>query len=163
MSKDNAKELSDLELEKQKLELEERKQALESKKLHDELARIELAEKKAQLETKQNNKRRGIEDAKRENETRRQIQAQCNHHTGGDGAMAVKNGMGDMDRPTSIGAIQFLDGSMRLSCTRCQKVWLSTDDATYWREGVQLWQKSVNKTVSVVGGLVQTKQSPLLQ
>ena len=161
-----AKELTkeQMELEEKRLELEERKQALESKKVADELARIQLAEKKQELDTKLNAKRRGKEDAEQAIRERAHVQAICNHHTGGEGGIAIMNGQGDTDRPTCIGGIQFLDDSIELTCNRCFKKWNSaypngSAEKNYgpWQEGVNLWKKSVNKQIAIVGGPKKTR------
>lgn len=157
----NEKELAALQAEEKRLELEERKQALESKKLHDELARLELAEKRKEVESRKAQKERGQRDAGMAMQERRNVQAVCNHHTGGEGGIAVARGMGDVDRPTSMGAQQFLDGSFRVFCQRCFKEWHSScpngnEQYGPWSEGARLWQKSVNKQIMVVGGLKQT-------
>ena len=150
------------------IELEERKQALESRKLADELARMTLSEKRAELETKKNRALKGADDAQKAIADRRRIQSICNHHTGGEGAMAIAQGQGDPERPTSIGAMQFLDQSIMVFCQRCFREWRSDvpngDQARGigpWGEGVQLWRRSINKQMSVVGGLVQPKPSQM--
>lgn len=140
------------------IELEERKQALESRKLQDELARITLTEKRQEVETKKNNKERGMRDALDAINAAKAVKERCNHHTGGEGGIAVKNGMGDLDRPTCIGAQKFLDDRIRLTCSRCSDEWWSDDpDRARWARGVELWRKSVNKQMMVVGGLKFTR------
>lgn len=145
------------------LELEERKQALESRKLQDELARLQLSDLKAQVETKANNKKRGAADAKKAIEDRKAGRARCNHHLGGDGALAVVYGQGDMERPTCISGIQFTDQSIRLACNRCGQPWHSNfpngnDEYGPFAEGVALFRKSLFKMIAIVGGVVVTKQ-----
>lgn len=156
-----AKEPIELSLEDQlkQLEIEERKQALESKRIQDELFRIQLSEKKQELETKKNNKARGRADAERAIEDLKMMQERCNHHTGGEGAVAVMQGQGDLERPTCIGAQQFLDDVIRLRCMRCGAEARSNDkDRVRWGQWVGLWRRSVNKQIMVVGGLKITKQ-----
>jgi hypothetical protein len=159
MAKEPTDELQTLEAELKRLEIEERKQALESRKLQDELARLQLTGLKAELETKQNNKKRGAEDARKALEDRAAIQARCNHHCGGEGAMAILQGQGDEERPTTIGAQVFLDDRIRLRCNRCGTEWWSDDkDRARWAQGVNLWKHSFTKSMMVVGGLKIQKQ-----
>lgn len=148
----------DIRNEEKRLEFEERRQALESRKIQDELARILLDEKKRELETKKNNKERGIADAKKAIEDQKAIQGRCNHHTGGEGAIAILQGQGDLERPTSIGAQMFLDDRIRLTCSRCRAECFSDDpDRQKWAFWVNLWRRSINKQMMVIGGLKQTK------
>lgn len=154
-------ELEQLDLDIKKLEYEERKQTLESKKITDELARIQLSEKKQELETKRNNKERGVADTEKAIADRKRIQQVCNHHTGGEGALAITQGQGDIDRPTSMGAMQFLDQSFMVFCQRCFKEWRSTDEPAKWAEGANLWRRSINKQMMVIGGLVHTKAAQI--
>jgi hypothetical protein len=149
-----AKELTELE----QIELDERKQALEGAKIRAALDRLQLAGLQAEHETKVNNKKRGIEDAKRANDDRKAIQARCNHHQGGEGALAVMNGQGDENRPTTIGAQVFLDDTIRLKCNRCGADCYSNDpDRAKWAYWVGLWKQSFTKTMMVIGGLKITK------
>lgn len=157
MAKEPLTEQEQLDLDIKKIEYEERKQTLESKKIQDELARIQLSEKKQELETKKNNKERGKEDARRAIEDRKKIQGICNHHTGGEGAFAIMQGQGDPERPTCMGAMQFLDQSFMVFCQRCFKEWRSTDEPVKWAEGANLWRRSINKQMMVIGGSVQSK------
>jgi hypothetical protein len=150
-----AKELTELEA----LDLEERKQALESRKIQDELARLQLSGLKAELEMKTNNKRRGAADAKKAIEDRDAMRARCNHHTGGEGAIAISQGQGDLERPTCIGAQQMLDERIRLTCGRCgDECWSDTPDRQRWAVWVNLWRRSINKQMMVIGGLKIVKQ-----
>jgi hypothetical protein len=157
-----AKELTEqeqIELELKRLELEERQQSLESRKIQDELARLQLGNLKQELETKTNNKKRGAADAKAAIEDLKAMQARCNHHTGGEGAMAITQGQGDIERPSSIGAQQFLDDRIRLFCQRCRAECFSDDpDRQKWAYWVNLWRRSINKQMMVVGGLKIMKQ-----
>lgn len=167
MSKEQEKqlgELEQLELEAKRLEIEERKQSLESKKIQDELNRIQLGDRRQELETKINNKAQGRASAEKANEDREAKQAICNHHVGGEGGLAVHNGQGDLDRPTCIGGIQFLDESIMLFCQRCGDTWRSTDAPARWAAGIRLFQKTQNKQapISVVGGVKQTQKASLL-
>ena len=160
MAKEQTNLPGELSLEEQleAIELEERKQALESRKIHDELARLQLTDKKRELETIQNNKKRGKADAEKAMADLKAMQAQCNHHTGGEGGVAIMHGMGDIDRPTCIGAQKFLDQRIRLVCGRCRSECYSDDpDRAKWNYWVGLWRKSVNKQMMVVGGLVINK------
>jgi hypothetical protein len=146
------------------LEIEERKQALESRKLQDELNRLQLGDLRAQVETKKINKERGAMDAKEAIEKLREQQGRCNHHVGGEGALAVVYGQGDMDRPTAISGIQFTDSSMILRCNRCGKKWnskLPKGDEWFgpWMEGVELFKKSQFKQIAIVGGLQVKSQA----
>ena len=153
-----AKELTELE----QLEIEERRQALESRKLQDELARMQLAGLRQEVETKTSNKERGAKDAKQAIEDRDALRARCNHHTGGHGAEAIAFGQGDEDRPTCIGAQVFLDDRIRLTCQRCGDVCWSDDvDRQKWGRWIVLWKHSINKTMMVIGGLKVTKQPQL--
>jgi hypothetical protein len=168
MAKEPLTEHEQMELDMKKLELEERQQALQSRKISDELAMITLTEKKQELETKKARSAKGADDAKKAIEDRRRIQGICNHHTGGEGAMAIAQGQGDPERPTSMGAMQFLDQSIMVFCQRCFKEWHSdvpSGDLSRgigpWGEGVQLWRRSINKQMAVVGGLVQPKAAQL--
>lgn len=145
------------------LDLEERKEALEARKLQNELNRLQLADLRAQNETKVNNKKRGAADAKKAMEDRKAEQARCNHHLGGEGALAVVYGQGDEERPTCISGIQFTDKSIRLRCGRCGKPWCSkypngNDEFGPWAEGVALFRKSLFKMIAIVGGVVVEKQ-----
>ena len=154
-----AKEPISLEEQLKALDLEERHQALQSRKIQDELARMQLGQLKQELETKTNNKKRGAADAKRAIEDRNAMRARCNHHTGGEGAVAIMQGQGDVERPTCIGAQQFLDERIRLTCQRCGEEWFSDDkNRQRWMEGVNLWRRSINKQMMVIGGLKFTKQ-----
>ncbi len=160
-----AKELTELEqldADLKKLELEERKQALESRKIQDELARLQLDNLKTELETKKGNKARGAADAKKAIEDRDAMRRRCNHHTGGEGAIAILQGQGDVERPTCIGAQQFLDDRIRLTCGRCGDECYSDDPNrekwTYW---VNLWRRSINKQMMVIGGLKMVKQAQI--
>lgn len=136
------------------IEVEERKQALESRKLNDELVRLQLEDKRREVETRRNNKMRGMADAQRAIDDLKAVQARCNHHTGGDGAMAIINGQGDLDRPTCIGAQKFLDDRIRLVCGRCRAECYSDDaDRAKWNYWVGLWRKSVNRNMMVIGGI----------
>lgn len=140
------------------IELEERKQLLESRKIQDELTLIQLTEKRRELETIKNNKARGKKDAELAIEELKRVQAQCNHHTGGDGGIAIMHGQGDIDRPTCIGAQKFLDQRIRLVCARCRTEWWSDDpDRARWNVAVGLWRKSINKHPMVIGGPVISK------
>jgi len=153
-----AKELTELE----QLEIEERRQALESRKLQDELARMQLAGLRQEVETKTSNKERGAKDAKQAIEDRDALRARCNHHTGGHGAEAIAFGQGDEDRPTCIGAQVFLDDRIRLTCQRCGDVcWSDDADRQKWSRWVGLWKHSINKQMMVIGGLKVTKQPQL--
>lgn len=139
------------------LELEERKQALESRKLQDELARLQLNDLRQQHEQKKHNKERGIKDAKEAIEARKAVQNRCNHHVGGKGAAAIVNGQGDLKRETAVGGIKFTDGSILLRCQRCGKPWNSeipNGDEYHgiWEEGLRLFQDSMFKEIAVVGG-----------
>ena len=160
-------EQEQLDLDLKKLDYEERTQALESRKIADELARIQLGEKKKELATVQANKERGKKDAMEAIAARKRSQQYCNHHTGGDG-IALMQGQGDLERPTSIGGMQFLDQSFMLFCQRCFKEWRSNlpqgDGASVgpWAEGVALWRRSINKQMMVVGGLIQKKVNQLV-
>src|ERR1700722_11829162 len=117
-----ARELTELEMEE-----------LEAKKLQNELTRLQLADLRAQIDTKKGNKERGARDAKKAIEDLRAVQARCNHHTGGEGAMAITQGQGDVERPTCIGAQQFLDERIRLMCGRCRAECFSDDpDRAKW-------------------------------
>jgi len=151
-----AKELTDLEA----LELEERKQALESRKIQDLLARIQLTQLQAELETKTNNKKRGQADAAAAIADLKAMQARCNHRTGGAGAIAIANGQGDVKRPTCIGGQIFLNDVMRLVCQRCRSEWWSNDpDRAKWAYAVELWKESINKEMMIIGGLKTQKIS----
>lgn len=160
-----AKELTEqeqIELDLKRLELEEKQQALESRKIQDELARLQLTGLKAELETKTNAKIRGAADAKKAIEDLQAVQARCNHHTGGKGALAVTQGQGDEARPTCIGAQVFLDDRIRLVCGRCRAECWSTDpDRQKWAKWVDLWKHSINQEMMVIGGLKQTRQPQL--
>ena len=143
-----AKELTELELEE-----------LEAKKLQNELTRLQLSDLRAQLATKKGNKERGARDAARAIEDLKAMQARCNHHTGGEGAIAITQGQGDVERPTSIGAQQFLDERIRLFCQRCRAECFSDDpDRQKWQYWANLWRRSINKQMMVVGGLKFSKQ-----
>lgn len=160
MAKDQINLPGEMGLEDQlkAIELEERKQALESRKLNDELVRLQLDDKRREVETKKNNKSRGMADAKKAIDDLKAVQARCNHHTGGDGAMAIVSGQGDVERPTCIGAQMFLDDRIRLVCGRCRKEWFSDmADRQEWGRAVSLWRRSINKQMMVVGGLKFTK------
>ena len=147
-----------LEDQLKQLEIEERKQLLESRKIQDELTMIQLTEKKRELETIKNNKARGKADAERAIAELKATQAQCNHHTGGEGGVAIMHGQGDIDRPTCIGAQRFLDQRIRLVCGRCRAECFSDDpDRQKWAFWVGLWRKSVNKNMMVIGGPVITR------
>lgn len=140
------------------IELEERKQALESRKLSDELVRLQLHDKRQEVDTRKNNKIRGAADAQKAIDDLRAVQSRCNHHTGGDGAMAIVSGQGDLERPTCIGAQMFLNDRIRLTCSRCRSEWFSDDpDRAKWAYAVGLWKRSINKQMMVVGGLKFTK------
>jgi hypothetical protein len=142
------KELTDLEMEQ-----------LEAVRLQNELARMQLADLKAQVETKTNNKKRGKADAERAMADRKEVQNRCNHHTGGKGAEAVHWGQGDEDRPFCIGAQVFLDDRIRLTCGRClSECWSDDPDRERWRVWVGMWKKSINQEMMVVGGLKITKR-----
>lgn len=157
MAKEPLTELEQLDADLKKLELEERRQALESRKIQDELARLQLGNLKAELETKTNNKKRGQADAKKAIEDRLAMQARCNHHTGGEGAIAILQGQGDVERPTCIGAQQFLDDRIRLTCGRCGAECYSDDpNREKWAYWVNLWRRSINKQMMVIGGLKRT-------
>ncbi len=140
------------------IELEERKQLLESRKIQDELTMLQLTDKRRELETIKNNKKRGKEDAEKAMADLKSMQERCNHHTGGEGGVAIMHGMGDIDRPTCIGAQKFLDQRIRLVCGRCRsECWSDDPDRQKWAFWVGLWRKSVNKQMMVVGGLVISK------
>lgn len=153
-----AKELTDEEQLKL-LEIEERKQALESRKLQDELARMQLNTIKQEVETKKNQKTRGMADAMKANEDRAAMRARCNHHTGGHGAEAIAFGQGDTKRPNCIGAQVFLDDRIRLMCGRCLDVcWSDDPDRQKWAYWVGMWRNSINQQMMVIGGLKVVKQ-----
>lgn len=155
MPKENQINPEELSLEDQLklLELEERKQALESKKLNDELVRLQLDDKRKEVETRRNNKERGKKDAELAIAAQRAMQARCNHHTGGHGAEAILQGQGDEKRPTCIGAMVFLDDTIRLRCDRCRAECLSTDpDRQKWAHWVGLWKSSINSKMMIIGG-----------
>jgi hypothetical protein len=155
-----AKEQTDgLDAELKRLEIEERTQALESRKIQDELARLQLGNLKQELETKRGNKERGAADAKKAIEDLHAMQARCNHHTGGKGALAIVQGQGDENRPTCIGAQVFLDDRIRLVCGRCRaECWSDDPDRQRWALWVGLWKMSINSEMMVVGGLKQNRQ-----
>jgi hypothetical protein len=160
-----AKEPTELSVEEQlqAIELEERKQALEGGKLQQELVRMQLGALKQEVETKKNQKVRGMADAKKANEDLAAMQARCNHHTGGQGAEAIAFGQGDEDRPTCIGAQVFLDERIRLVCGRCRSIcWSDDPDRQKWANWVMLWRKSINKQMMVVGGLKITRQPQVI-
>jgi hypothetical protein len=151
-----AKEQTELEA----LELEERKQALESRKIQDELARLQLNGLRAELEMKNSNKKRGQADAKKAIEDRDAMRRRCNHHTGGEGAIAIAQGQGDPERPTCIGAQQFLDDRIRLTCGRCgDGCWSDDADRQKWAYWANLWRRSINKQMMVIGGLKVVRQA----
>lgn len=145
------------------LELQERAEALEARKLQNELARLQLTDLRAQAETKANNKKRGVEDAKQAMESRKAEQSRCNHHLGGEGALAVTYGQGDMERPTCISGIQFTDKSILLRCNRCgrkanSKFPNGNEEYAPFPEMVDLFRKSLFKMIAIVGGVVIEKQ-----
>jgi hypothetical protein len=145
------------------LELEERRQALESRKIQDELARLQLTGLKAELETKKGNKERGAADAKKAIDDLRAMQDRCNHRTGGKGALAITQGQGDTNRPTCIGAQVFLDDRIRLVCGRCRaECWSNDPDRQKWAYWVGLWKASINQEMMVVGGLKQARQPQMI-
>lgn len=149
---------------KEPIELTElEKEELEAKRLQNEIARLQLSDLRAQAETKTNNKKRGAIDAMKANADRKEQQRRCNHHLGGDGALAIVYGQGDEERPTCISGIQFTDQSIRLRCNRCGKPWRSdvpNGDDYYgpWAEGVALFRKSLFKMIARVGGIIVAKQ-----
>lgn len=141
------KELNDLELEE-----------LEAKRLQNELARLQLTDLRAQLETKTATKKRGAADAMKANEDRLAVQQRCNHHTGGKGALAITQGQGDADRPTCIGAQVFLDDRIRFTCQRCgSECWSDDANREKWAYWVNLWRHSINSEMMVIGGLKQNR------
>lgn len=141
------------------IELEERKQALESRKLGDELARIQLGKLKMEAESVRHNKETGQKNALEAIAARDEMRRRCNHRTGGQGAEAIAFGQGDEERPTCIGAQVFLDETIRLMCGRCGDECRSNDpDRAKWAKWVQLWKHSVNKQMMVIGGLKVRKQ-----
>jgi len=158
------KELNnDLEEQLKELDVLERRQALESRKIQDELARLQLADLRAQHETKVNNKKRGMEDAEKAIKDRASIRAPCNHHTGGFGPEAIHFGQGDLQRPTCIGAQMFLDDRIRLTCQRCNDECFSDDpDREKWAKWVELWKHSINQQMMVIGGLKMVKQQQVV-
>lgn len=156
-----AKELTNEELEKQ-LELEERREALEARKIQNELQAAQLEDLRQQKAMKKANKERGQADAKQAIEALKAVQARCNHHTGGQGAMAILNGQGDLKRPTCIGGQQFLDDRIRLFCTRCRAECFSDDkDQAKWAYWVGLWRESTNTVMMIVGGVKTTRVNQL--
>jgi hypothetical protein len=138
------------------------REELEAKRLQNELARLQLAELQMQVEQKTSNKKRGQADAKKAMEDRMAMQARCNHHTGGKGALAVALGQGDEDRPTCIGAQVFLDDRIRLTCGRCgAECWSDEPDRQKWAFWVNLWKHSINQEMMVIGGLKQTRRAEI--
>ena len=163
MAKEPTNEIQEIELELKRLELEEKKILIESKKTQDELARMQLSTLKSELEMKRGNKERGHRDAMKAIADQKEVQARCNHHTGGDGSFAISQGQGDVERPTCIGAQQFLDDRIRLTCQRCRAECFSDDpDRQKWAYWVNLWRRSVNKQMMIVGGLKQVKQQQIV-
>src|SRR5271165_6368201 len=155
MAKD---QIENIELELKQLELEEKRADVEAKKIRMELDRWELGNLKQQLEMKTSNKKRGQADALKAIEDLKAVQERCNHHTGGHGPTAILQGQGDPERPTCIGAQQFLDDRIRLTCQRCRAVcWSDDPDRAKWAYWVNLWRKSINKQMMVIGGLKMKK------
>lgn len=154
-----AKELTELEL----LEIEQRKAALEAQRIDTELKMLQLGKLRQEVETAKNNKERGKADAAKAIADEKERMDRCNHHLGGEGALAVAYGQGDMERPTAISGIQFTDQNTLFRCNRCGKKWSQEkpqgDGHRFgpWLEGVRLFSKSQFKQIAVVGGLVVKK------
>lgn len=136
-----------------------RSEQMESLRLENELKRMQLSELREKVESKVNQKKRGMADAMKANAERKAVQERCNHHTGGKGALAITQGQGDEERPTCIGAQVFLDDRIRLTCQRCGSECYSDDkDRAKWAFWVNLWKHSINSEMMVVGGLKQTRR-----
>ena len=163
----NALQLAELELKQ--IEIAERKQALQDRKDEAEIRSLDLVDKRAAHESKKNSKARGKRTQESAAASMAQTRAGCNHHVGGDGAVGIQTGQGDLNRPSCLGGIQFLDGTIRLRCLRCGQPWRSNmpNGGDYngeqhgpWNEGVTLWRNNQNKTFSVVGGLKVSSTAP---
>jgi hypothetical protein len=159
MAEQLSKREQELREEALALEIEERKQAIESKKISDELARIELAEKKQVLDTRKNAKVIAARDAMKADADRRAIQARCNHHLGGEGAMALLNGAGDMDRKPCVSGTRLPGDIVRIDCNRCSKEWFSNKPG--FQEGFALFVKS-GRQMGEVGYLRRVEQQVIV-
>lgn len=145
------KELTELEQEE-----------LEAKRLQNALARLQLAELQAQVESKTNAKKRGAIDARKAIEDMQARKARCNHHVGGKGPEAVHFGQGDEDRPFCIGGQVMLDDRIRLVCGRCgDDCWSDSPDKARWGMWSKMWRKSINQELMIVGGLKQVRQQAI--
>ena len=140
MAEQLSKREQELREEALALEIAERKQALEDRKIQAELTSIELAEKKQQLETRKNSKALQARDAMKADADRKSIQTRCNHHMGGEGAMALLNGAGDPARKPCVSGTKLPGDVVRLDCNRCGKEWMS--NKPNFQEGFALFVKS---------------------
>lgn len=155
MAESVSKKEQELREEMLALEIEERKQAIESRKISDELARIELSEKKQALDTRKNAKTVAARDAMKADADRRAIQGRCNHHLGGEGAMALLNGAGDMDRKPCVSGTKLPGEVVRIDCNRCGREWFSNKPG--FQEGFTLFVKS-GRQMGEVGYLRRVEQ-----
>lgn len=106
---------------------------LDALRLRKETLELEILEEQvAQLQnTRANKKRTSAQNEAALLETREALaarQAQCNHHTGGEGMDAIMAGEGT-DSNYSVAKITYPWGEIRVMCIRCGMEWVPGDTA----------------------------------
>lgn len=108
-------ELKRLELEKLRLEVLEREANLRD--LQERLNEREVAR-----EDKGQKARTNGQTLKQNDAAESAMQSRCNHHKGGDGQRAIREGRGN-DPQYAVIKHTMLNGDIWVRCTRCAKTW----------------------------------------